>query len=289
MRTYTPEDVDRLFGWSIEARKCFTRDQQGQEIEVPNKRALVRVDTEFPLGIASDRYGVIQPRDIMGLFHAAAGNGTVEYINGGYFDHGRKIYLQVALRGANFEVRGQEHGAYFMLGAHNDGTGSFWIAFTPVRFVCTNMLKYLLKSVQSRLAIRHTKNASERLSLATALITRARSYFGEFHKDALRLVSQRFTVQDMKALTEELWPTPKSENLVHGVEATRHAVVQLFDGRQRGAEAIGGTRYAALNAVVEYLDHHQPRHGGRDGRLSAVLFGSQPATLKQLAYDRLAA
>jgi phage/plasmid-like protein (TIGR03299 family) len=289
MRTFTPEQVDSVFSWNIESLPCYARREDGQLLEVKGKRALVRADNGFGLGVVTKSYGIIQPQSMMSLLHAAAGDGIVEYINGGAFDGGKRIYLQVALKGANFDIAGQEHGAYFMLGAHNDGSGSFWAAFTPTRLFCMNQLRVAIKNIISRFSIRHTKNASERLAVVEEVITRARGYFGAFHAEALNLVRQRFTIQDMRSLTEELWPTPKSENLLDGVVWTRNRVVQLFDGAQIGGSALMGTKYGALNAVAEYVDHHQNRRGGEAGRLNAVLFGSQPTALKQLAYERLAA
>lgn len=285
----TPEKVDQLFGWDIEARETFTLDRNGRMMTVPGKRTLVRVDRDHALGVVTKSYGVIQPREIMSFLHACVGEGTVEYINGASFDKGARIYLQARIIGADFDVAGQEHAAYLILGAHNDGTGSFWAGFTPTRLWCMNQLRLAIKNTVSRLSIRHTSRAAERLEQAHAVVERARGYFGTFHATAMDLVRQRFTIQDMRSLAEELWPDPKNERLLPGVQATRARVVQLFDGGQRGAGAINGTKYGALNAVAEYVDHHQSRRGGEEGRLNAVIFGSAPQQIKQAAFERLAA
>lgn len=286
-RDITPSDVDRLFGWDIEARPCFTSRADGSIIEIPGKRALVRTDREHTLGVVTKSYGVIQPRDIMSLFHAAVGDGQAKYVNGGSFSNGARVYLQVQIMGSNFDVAGQEHGAYLILGAHNDGTGSFWAGFTPVRLFCMNQLRLAINKTRSKLVIRHTSRAAERLEQAQYVIENARSYFGTFHEMAMNLVRQRFTLSDMRTLAIELWPDPKSERLLPGVQGVRDKVVRLFDGGQRGAEAIMGTKYAALNAVAEYVDHHQVRRGGQDGRDDSVIFGSAAQGLKQAAVERL--
>lgn len=285
----TREQVDAIFAWHIEARQALYRDANDQLQEVPGRNVLVREDRNFALGVASKGYGIIQPLDQMNLLHAAVGDGEAEYINGGIFEGGKRLYLQVAIKGANFDVAGQEHAAYCLLGSANDTTGSAWFGFTPTRLSCMNQLKFALRTLRNRITIRHTKNAAVRMATVTALMERARGFFGVYNEEAHRLVRQRFTIQDMRALVEELWPTPKSDNLVPGIERTRARVIQLFDGGQLGADAINGTRYGALNAVVEFIDHHQQRRGGPAGRMDSILFGSQPAVLKQEAYDRLAA
>ena len=127
----TREQVDAAFAWTIESRECFYKDSNGNLHTIPGKRALVRTDTNFGLGIATASYGIIQPSAQMSLLHAAVGDGAVEYINGGSFEGGKRLFIQAALKGGNFSVAGQEHGAYLMLGAHNDGTGSFWAGTSP--------------------------------------------------------------------------------------------------------------------------------------------------------------
>ena len=284
---YTPEEVDKAFSWEIESRECLTRTASGELINVRDKRVLVRTDRELSLGVVSNRYGVVQPSAMMSLLHAAAGDGLIEYVNGGSFEGGKRIYLQVLLKGANFDIAGQEHAAYFLLGAHNDGTGSVFWAPTPTRLFCMNQLRIAIDRMVSKLTLRHTKNAQARLEQATEVVRRTRGYFGAYTAEAQRLVKQTFSLADMRELTETLWPTPKSEALFEGIKATRAKVVRLFDGEQLGSSAIQCTKYGALNAVVEYIDHHQHRKGGEAGRQNALLFGSQ--TLKQLAYERLAA
>lgn len=288
MSRITPDDVDRMFGWHIESRPTFTHDSNGAFIEVPGKRTLVRTDREHALGVVTQGYGIIQPAAMMSLLHAAAGDGTIEYINGGSFNHGARIYLQAKLHGESFTVAGQDHEAYIIIGAHNDGTGSQFACFTPIRLFCMNQLRLAMNRAMSRLSIRHTTRAAERMAQATAMIERARGYFGEFHATALQLVRQQYTLQDMRQLATELWPDP-TKGSDEGVKRTRAHVVRLFDGEQRGGQQIAGTAYGALNAVAEYVDHHQVRRGGQEARLNAGMFGSQPQQLKEKAFELLKA
>ena len=62
MRTFTPDQVDSMFAWTIDSLPCFGQDQAtGAFVPVAHKRALVRHDTGRGLGIVSDRYGIVQP------------------------------------------------------------------------------------------------------------------------------------------------------------------------------------------------------------------------------------
>jgi len=171
------ETFDRLFGFEIEAQEVFTR--QGETYApVKGKRALVRTDTGVALGVVSPSYGILQPRSAMALLDAAAGSGEVTYINGGSYDDGRRLYLQAQLTGASFDVAGQEHAPYLLLGSRNDGGGSYFIALTPTRLLCMNQLRVAIRNIIARFSIRHTRNAAERMELATEVVCRARGYFG---------------------------------------------------------------------------------------------------------------
>lgn len=275
------EQVARLFGFDIEAQPVYT--QLGREI--PGKRALVRTDTGDALGIASERYGIVQPKTGLAIMEAC---GDLDIVNAGMIGNGQRMYLQAKVRGASFDVAGQEHAPYLFLGMHNDATGCYFVGLTPTRCFCWNQLRLALKSMTARFSIRHTGNAQQRAEVAVEVIGRARAYFGEFHQQAIALVNQRFAIQDMRTLTEELWPTPKAEHLVEGVLAKRAHVIYLFSEGKLN-QGIHGTKYGALNAVAEYVDHGINRHGGDAGKANALLFGLEADRLKQTTFDRLAA
>jgi len=279
--TTDDEQMARLFGFTIEAQPVYTAG--GREIE--GRRALVRTDTGTALGIASPRYGIVQPRTGLDIMRAC---GDVEIVNAGMIGDGRRMYVQAKLRGASFDVAGQEHAPYLFLGMHNDATGCYFVGLTPTRCFCWNQLRVALKNMAARFNIRHVGDAQKRAETTIEVIARARAYFGTFHAQALSLVAQRFSVQDMKSLTEELWPTPTAENQVDGVRARRAHVVHLFSDGKLNA-GIHGTRYGALNAVAEYVDHGVNRHGGDAGKVNALLFGLEADRVKQEAFDRLAA
>ena len=278
------EQMARLFGFTIESREVYARGNDDFEV-IEGKRALVRTDTGKALGIASPRYGIVQPRTGLDIMEAC---GDLEVINAGMIGDGQRMYVQARLKGAGFDIAGQEHEPFLFLGMHNDASGCYFVGLTPTRCFCWNQLRVALKNMLARFSIRHTGDAQARAEMTVEVIGRARAYFGAFHEQALRLVAQRFAVQDMRALTEELWPTPKAENLLAGVVAKRAHVVQLFTEGKLNA-GLHGTRYGALNAVAEYIDHDQNRQGGDAGKANALLFGLEGDRLKQTAWDRLAA
>jgi phage/plasmid-like protein (TIGR03299 family) len=278
------DQMERLFGFTIEARPLFT-EHEGERRAVTGKTALVRTDTGDALGVASPRYGIVQPRTGLDIMQAC---GDLEVLKAGMIGQGQRMYVQARLRGAGFDIAGQEHEAFLFLGMHNDASGCYFIGLTPTRIICWNQLRVAIDRMSARFAIRHTGNAQARAEMATEVIGRARAYFGTYSVQAAALVNQRFSVQSMGELAEELWPTPKADNLVAGVLQKRAQVVRLFaEGRLN--TGIHGTKYGALNAVAEYLDHGQERQGGDAGKVNALLFNLDADRQKQIAWDRLAA
>jgi phage/plasmid-like protein (TIGR03299 family) len=293
--TSDAEQMRRLFGFTVEARPLYTRAENTQDpqhtqgafapyYEVPGKVALCRTDTGAALGVASPRYGIIQPLTGYALLEAC---GDLDLLKAGTIGDGQRMYIQARVKGAGFDVGGQPHEPLLFLGMHNDASGCYFIGLTPTRIQCWNQLRVALGKMLCRFAIRHTGDAQARAEVAAEVIGRARQYFGAFSEQAARLVAQRFAVQDMKSLCEELWPTPKAENLIEGTIATRAKVLSLFTEGKLNA-GIHGTRYGALNAVAEYVDHGVNRKGGDAGKANALLFGLQADRMKQIAYDRIA-
>jgi hypothetical protein len=57
---------------------------------------------------------------------------------------------------------------------------------------------------------------------------------------------------------------------------TYNKILDLFKGEAKGAELVGDTKWALLNSVTEYFDHHHPSRTD-DARLNNTWFGNGDA------------
>jgi len=103
----------------------------------------------------------------------------------------------------------------------------------------------------------------------------------------MKVLSER-TVKhsEAKAFIRNLFTAPRQDVNTKPKEAAMAKVLDLYNGRGRGAElgSSSGTALGLLNAVTEFVDHER-RARNSDYRLDSAWFG-QGAALKQKALDR---
>lgn len=266
-------------------------------------KALVRSDTGAPLAIVPSTYGVVQYSEALSLLDAAVGQGEARYLTAGTLDEGRRAWALATVPSCTYTVAGAELKPYLLLSTAHGLSRALRVLFTSVYVVCNNTDTAALrqagvkagesaKYLPNVLQIRHTSGARERVDQAAQLIRQARGFFGMFHEAALRLVNERMSTAEVRAMAETLLPLPDRKDRKRDVESSgafkaQALIVDLFTGRQKAAAHAPGTKWAALNAVTELIDHHANRRTD-ESRFDAILFG-QGAQLRQRAMDYLLA
>jgi hypothetical protein len=119
-------------------------------------------------------------------------------------------------------------------------------------------------------------------------------YAEEFEAAAQHLINRTLVLDEFQAIVDRLWPTdptgptgqlgPRAAGIRDRRTTTLRGLFRDADTQQ----TIRGTRWAGLQAITEYLDHHAP---ARDDDVRAVRVLTSPALAerKQRAYDLLAA
>lgn len=275
--------------------------------------ARLRSDNHVVLAIVPKTNALIEYPEAFDVMNAASVDGSARFITAGTLDEGRRAWALATIPSAEFKVAGSLVKPYLLGSTSHDSSLAIRYHFTSTYVVCNNTLTGALaqagaqvggrartKHLPNVLMLKHTSKAKERLQVAKALIAQATNYFGAFSERALFMVNQRFTTESMCALVRELFPTTAEQDvrlLKDGVASAAHdarrKVLYLFNGEQRAREQAPGTRWAAFNALTEYIDHHTKRRGHTaselaEARLDGIMFGSG-AALRQQGLDLLLA
>ena len=274
------------FPWIVERKPLYL---EGDPRPIEGFDALTRSDNGYVLTVQPKTYQVVQYQKALEVLEAAAKDGGIRFASAGTLDKGRKGWALAYIPSAEFSVAGSEVKPYLLMSTAHDGTMNAQYHFTATYVVCNNTLTAALASATDGLRIRHTRNANRRIEDASALVAQARDFFGQFHQVALNLVARRMNAAQFTGFARELFPrTPAEER--DGIQVSLHAhnVTKLYClGRQRAASNAPGTRWAAYNAVTEYLDHHINRRTP-DSRFKAIMFGDG-AKVRQRALETLLA
>ena len=283
---------------------------------MPGRDVLYRTDTGAALGVASERYKIVQPREVMEFFRdLVAGMGMKLEVAGAL--RGGAIYwatARIGLDAAIGKLR-DRHEAFLLLSTSADGSRATDARITDTRVVCANTLAVAMSTgAESAVRTKHsstfcataTKEAlglvdwesswnvyREKLAdLARVDVTpqEAESFFAELLRPAGDRAKPR---KDLGAQSfEDLLNAPVGASVNLAAKAKEPAerairgLADLMDCYQTAPGARPGTAYGLVQGVTRYVDHG--RGSDADKRLTSAWFG-QGADLKTRAFEKAVA
>lgn len=274
----TLEEALRTGGlnWRVDQVDLVTADDPPSP--VARRKALVRSDRapgheHRVLGVAHRGFSPVQNDEAGLLFDAIFGQGRRVYHTGGYLGDGEKVWLLARLDSTFSVGKDDVVQPYALMANSHDGSMAFNIRLTTVRVVCQNTLSL---AMNQRLGVEFRR--SHQGSFAQHAQA-AQDYFkATMHE--LDKVSQSFVELSKRKCTDEkfneivlaLIPAParprnadRNPGLLKAWQAKTDAVLaarkhisELRDnGKGQALEGSIGTFWGVLNAVLEYVDHHQ--------------------------------
>ena len=147
---------------------------------------------------------------------------------------------------------------------HGDGSSAFRFLVTPVRIVCANTQSAAIGSAKASFAIRHTGGAATAIQEARNALKLSWRYVEAFEAEAAKLYAQAMDTEQVRNFANALLEVESAGSDATGRHRRERAngIVRLWSSSPTVAP-IAGTRWAAYQAVTEYLDHHVPVRGAR--------------------------
>lgn len=278
------------FDWTIKSTPVqYMNEADGYATNVfTGQNVLYRSDTNAPLSVVTDRYQVVQPAEVLEFFDGLVKEAGFRLHTAGTLRGGKRLWA-LAETGKFGEVcKDDGVGGFLLLSTSCDKTLATTARFTTVRVVCNNTLTMAHADAKTMVSVPHsTVFDHEKVKNQLGVASEA---FGSFMEMAKYLQKQqmRSLEADMfiKKLVEPLNQV-KKENYEIGKNRTYKAIWELFEGGAKGSEMVGHTKWAMLNAVTEYYDHHFPSRS-TDSRLDKAWYGVGDRT-KQRAVELLLA
>jgi phage/plasmid-like protein (TIGR03299 family) len=252
----------------------------------PDQKVLYRSDTKAPLSVVSQRYQVVQPREVLEFYRDLTEVSGFELETAGVLKGGRKFWA-LARTGQGTTLRGNDQvNGYLLLATSCDGTLATTATPTTVRVVCNNTLTIALDGSAKAIKVPHSTRFDP-LAVKKQLGIAVSQWDNFMHR--MRMLSER-KVQWHEAMgffmnvlcdANPNMPLPA----VLPNERALRKVQRLYEGQGRGStlESAQGTAWGLLNAVTEYVDHER-RARSIEYRMDSAWFG-QGAQLKQRALE----
>jgi phage/plasmid-like protein (TIGR03299 family) len=268
--------------WLVEKSPIQTV-YNGQVIEVKDKFATVRKHekkaTADVLGIVGDRYEVVQNHEAFEILNDIVDQSGAVFETAGALAGGKRVFVTMELPQHVRFSNGDTAGLYLMATNSHDGRTACQIAVTPIRVVCQNTLTMAVRAARSSFSIRHTKNASRRIEEARAALGLTFTYVDAFQMEVERLIAEEFTKQEFERLIAAAFPAVNEDNTlaVKNADERTTALLDLWDAPTQANSK--GTKWAAFNSVVEYLDWVRPEANEKH-RAEKVLAGHSTHRIK---------
>jgi phage/plasmid-like protein (TIGR03299 family) len=288
--------------WQVAEIDLLTADDPPSP--VPQRKALVRSDRDpgddrRVLGVAHRAFKPIQNRDAGMLFDAIFGQGKRVYHTGGYLGNGKVVWL-LARIDKTLEIAGDDVvQPYALMANSHDGSIAFNIRLTTVRVVCQNTLGMAMRErIGDGFRRSHQGSLIEHAQAAQEFFSATLRELDFVAESFIHLSQRRCEDSKFNEILATLLPEPKPpRNLEKNpglrrawekkVEDAREAHKRIrelrINGKGMDLEGSRGTFWGVLNAILEFVDHHQRVDGPR---ISYALLG-EGMDLKKRAFQML--
>jgi len=250
----------------------------------PENKVLFRSDTNAPLSVVSQRYQVVQPREILEFYRDLTEISGFELETAGVLKGGRKIWA-LAKTGQSTALRGKDvTNGYVLLATACDGTLATTAQFTSIRVVCNNTLAVALAGGAGAVKVPHSTSfdpeaVKKQLGISV-------SSWDEFMYRMKMLSERKVKSVEAERYFLRVFTDHSTKAMGQTNERAMAKALSLFDGHGKGADldSAKGTAFGLLNAVTEFVDHER-RARSVDHRLESAWFG-QGAAIKQKALEQ---
>jgi phage/plasmid-like protein (TIGR03299 family) len=254
----------------------------GAVLSYADQKVLYRSDTKAPLSVVSDRYQVVQPREVLEFYRDLAEVSGFELETAGVLKQGRKFWA-LARTGKQSVLKGKDAiKSYILLATSCDGTLATTAMHTSVRVVCNNTLSVALQGGSGAVKVPH--NTTFDPQAVKKQLGVAVSQWDSFIYRMKTLSERKIKSHEaMNYFLQVVCDADADGNLTN--ERALKRIQALYEGQGKGSEleAAKGTAWGLLNAVTQFVDHEK-RSRSQDYRLDSAWFG-QGASLKQRALD----
>ena len=196
-KTKTALELSGL-NYKVEKRPIFLENG----VEIPDKYATVRNDTNLVLGVVGKDYCVLDNEEGFEFIDDIIGESGADFETAGSWDKGKRAFMVAKTEPIN--ILGDEFAPYILFTNSHDGSGSIKAMFTPVRVVCNNALVLAEEKAQIKISVRHSKNAKDRLKIAKEVLLANSNYLENLKKNAELMNSVSLPKEEFSAVVREI-------------------------------------------------------------------------------------
>ncbi|MCL5282844.1 MAG: DUF932 domain-containing protein [Planctomycetes bacterium] len=298
----------RLAGldWIVEKRPLYIAGKNTVDgipvigNQVPDRFAVVRMEDEKVLGVVGSAYTPIQNAEAFGFLDALVGEGLTMFHTAGSLFGGRRVFITCKLPDS-VQVGPDQVDKYLALATAHDGSMMMHVKWTPIRVVCCNTMSAAFEigadgkvRATDTVSILHRGNYKDYLAEAREMLKLTDLYYARVSETFNKLRQTKLRDCDWTRFAHRLAPDgqKKDGSPVDRSKIRDHLTYLYRHGIGNDHPDVVGTRWAAYNAVTEFVDHGKEFSDGNSGeaadyRMNSIIWGSG-SLMKKRALDMLA-
>ena len=260
----------------------------GATIDAPGFFATIREDNNQFLGVVSDRYRVVQNRQMFNFLDSLIESGDMRYESCGSLQGGKRVWMLARLPSYDTIAEGDNCLRYVLLTGGHDGKTPIEAILTHVRAVCANTIR-IAQRTELKMSLKHKGDMGEKLAVAKRWISQFDDQFTQFRDSARLLVDRKVTGTQAQDYMLKLFPAPlETEGRAATIRENKLAACRrAFRYGRNQLPAIRGTWWQLLNSVTDAIDHSDKKLDTLDKKEKqfASLIDGTGADFKQLAFN----
>jgi hypothetical protein len=247
--------------WNVRSEELQTKSG----LEVPNRIALVRDDTNTVLGIHAKGYDAYQNHELLELLHRIGGQTGLAVKGGGLFKGGEKVWFQLK---SNDLVLPNDRIEGYISGL-NSFSGISSLAFGNTKNVisCQNSWWTAYKEVGTRL--RHSSTMRPRIDEILFKIDQMLAEEQEQFAEIKRMGDVRMTAEVRELITRKLFDIAVEDKLDSDALSTRkkNQLVTFNAGLTLELAQKGDSLWGLFNGVTRYTTHDMKKGDNSEAKM----------------------
>ena len=275
--------------WTVSDSAIYTSGM----VEIAGKKAIIRNDNGYPLGIVGSDYVSIQ-NEVLFQTLKELGEFDTELVveTAGSLGNGETVWSLARMPSLSLKLGKDVIDPYILLVNGHIGNQTLKMIPTSVRVVCQNTLRMALKNsnnLNSGWSIRHSSNAMDRMLVAKNSLKEVCLEWENTKEKITQLAETKITDTSIEELIsgtfgEKVFKSSRGDTLK---ENRNNRIWEIFKSDTCNVEGTTGTIWAAFNAITEYLDHDAilRSENKMDARFENNLIDGPSTKYKELAWN----
>jgi len=247
--------------WNVRSEELQTKSG----LEVPNRIALVRDDTNTVLGIHANNYDAYQNHELLELLYRIGGQTGLAVKGGGSFKGGEKVWFQLK---SNDLVLPNDRIEGYISGLNSfSGISSLAFGTSKTTISCQNSFWMAYKEVGTRL--RHSSTMRPRIDEILFKIDQMLAEEQEQFAEIKRMGDVRMTAEVRELITRKLFDIAVEDKLDSDALSTRkkNQLVTFNAGLTLELAQKGDNLWGLFNGVTRYTTHDMKKGDNSEAKM----------------------